>query len=445
MRARLAVALAAFLLASCARAPVPTLPREGWALETFPLREPPSIGRTAGGQELRLGGFSGLFFLGSAPGGELRFATLTDRGPNAEKLSIAGLGHGLRPFLLPGFQPRILLFRSDRGGGRIVVEESIGLKDFAGRPLSGLPNLTEGKEARDEPPVDMAGAALPPDPLGVDTEGLTRDDDGNWWACEEYRPSLLKFSRDGTLLRRYVPEGSYSPAQMEEFRARWGEGRVVQSLPAWLKSRKRNNGFEGVTFAGGWILAAVQGPLELPGDEVLRARWVQVNPRTGAAEAELAYPLEKGGPDKIGDISASPEGVLVIEQSSKAFPEQGAVHDVFLVEGLPLKAPGPGLRPLVKRRIARLAEAGYSSYPKVEGVASLPGGRIAVVNDNDFGLRGELDLKRRRIALDPSLDTVLGILSPVSRSPGAAKVGETGSAPAPGRDPAHDAFRGPGL
>jgi hypothetical protein len=68
---------------------------------TFDRAEMPSIGETAAGQKLFLGGFSGLHFEGIDPKtGRYKFITHTDRGPNAEPTGIE------RPFLLPNFARR---------------------------------------------------------------------------------------------------------------------------------------------------------------------------------------------------------------------------------------------------------------------------------------------------------------------------------------------------
>jgi hypothetical protein len=69
----------------------------------------PSIGATAAGQQLFLGGFSGLHFEGvDSKTGRYKFITHTDRGPNAEPDGIN------RPFLLPQFAPEIIRFERDR-------------------------------------------------------------------------------------------------------------------------------------------------------------------------------------------------------------------------------------------------------------------------------------------------------------------------------------------
>ena len=83
----------------------------------------PSIGATAAGQKLFLGGFSGLHFEGIDPRtGRYKFLTHTDRGPNAEPNGID------RPFLLPGFAPEIVRFELDRKKGALILTERLPLR-----------------------------------------------------------------------------------------------------------------------------------------------------------------------------------------------------------------------------------------------------------------------------------------------------------------------------
>src|SRR4051812_15478447 len=82
-----------------------TPPRGSTAtLQRYVFRNPPRIGRTLDGQDLVLGGFSGLAYLGDD-----RFLSHTDRGPNPEPRD------GKRPFSLPDFQPRLIEVHLDRG------------------------------------------------------------------------------------------------------------------------------------------------------------------------------------------------------------------------------------------------------------------------------------------------------------------------------------------
>ncbi|MBE7502538.1 MAG: hypothetical protein HS113_20075 [Verrucomicrobiales bacterium] len=97
----------------------------------FASDELPAIGQTLAGQDLFLGGFSGLHFEGVAPRtGRWKFITHTDRGPNAEP---TGLN---RPFLLPDFTPELVRFELDRSTGLLTLTGRIPLRDSAGNPLT---------------------------------------------------------------------------------------------------------------------------------------------------------------------------------------------------------------------------------------------------------------------------------------------------------------------
>ena len=102
---------------------------------TFDRVEMSSIGETAAGQKLFLGGFSGLHFEGIEPKtGHYKFITHTDRGPNAEPTGIE------RPFLLPNFAPEIVRFELDRKTGALKLTQRIPLQRERGKRLTGLPN-----------------------------------------------------------------------------------------------------------------------------------------------------------------------------------------------------------------------------------------------------------------------------------------------------------------
>jgi 2',3'-cyclic-nucleotide 2'-phosphodiesterase/3'-nucleotidase/5'-nucleotidase len=127
----------------------------------------PSISATDAGQELFLGGFSGLWFEGIDPvTGHDKFITHTDRGPNAEPTGIT------RPFLLPTFTPEIVRFELDRATGTLRLTEHIPLQrpsteeGAPPEPLTGLPNtaINDGDTNtpyHDERAVDLLGNEQP--------------------------------------------------------------------------------------------------------------------------------------------------------------------------------------------------------------------------------------------------------------------------------------------
>ncbi len=53
-------------------------------LTIYDFQDLPKLGTTSKGEDIFLGGFSGLYFQGIAPNGNLKFVTHTDRGPNGE-------------------------------------------------------------------------------------------------------------------------------------------------------------------------------------------------------------------------------------------------------------------------------------------------------------------------------------------------------------------------
>ncbi|MBD2021045.1 esterase-like activity of phytase family protein, partial [Leptolyngbya sp. FACHB-36] len=179
----------------------------------------PPLGVTVGGQEIKLGGFSGLFFEGVAENGNLKFITHTDRGPNGEPTDlIPSIPGSERPFALPEFQPQLIRFELNQETGEIVLGDQIGLSRPDGSPLTGLPNLQSGATGTaytDEVPIDLFGKQLPNDPLGGDFEGLVVAPDGTFWLSDEYRPAIYRFDSTGTLIDRFIPAGA--PTESGDF------------------------------------------------------------------------------------------------------------------------------------------------------------------------------------------------------------------------------------
>lgn len=381
----------------------------------------PSIGTTAGGQELKLGGFSGLAFEGVDPvTGRYKFVTHTDRGPNAEPTG------ALRPFLLPGFAPEVVRFELDRATGALALTQRIALQRAPGSPLTGLSNtaITGGTAStpyNDESPVDLKGNALTPDPLGADLEGIVFQDDGSFWMCDEYRPALYHFDANGVLIRRVVPLGTAAAAGQPT--GTFGE----EHLPATLAQRRQNRGFEGLALDAGRLYAFVQSPLRNPataGNAALNAnrsiRIVEFNPADNKTR-QFLYVMDNpdlGGEgntraDKIGDAAALGDGTfLVIERDDDKVPSddpsriEKKVYQFSLAGATPLTAAmdggligttgkyvdqlteaelaAAGINPVAKQLYVDLNAAGYNTSEKAEGLAVIDPWTIAVINDNDF-------------------------------------------------------------
>jgi hypothetical protein len=420
---------------------------------TFELIDLPSIGQTAGGQDIKLGGFSGLFFEGRTCDGKLKFVTHTDRGPNAEPTG------SLRPFLLPDFVPQIVRLEVDPDAGRIRVTERIELTRADGSPLSGLSNVAvAGGDAssahNDEIPVDLFGNILPRDPLGADLEGIVVAPDGSFWMCDEYRPAIYHFETSGKLLARLVPFGSHAAAGLPVPASGTAGELGIEALPEVIAQRRQNRGFEAIAMQGGKLYAFVQSPLRNPTsvsnatlNALANVRLVEIDPSTFATR-QFIYVLDNAaatGPDdtradKIGDMAALPgQGFLVLERDDDALPADPAstiskkiyafslagATDITSLDTLyagrsldvmtSAELDAVGVSPISKVLHMDLVAAGYGGFQKVEGLALIDATTVAVINDNDFRVAGiVVDQATGKFSLAPGYEPepeVLGLIS----------------------------------
>jgi hypothetical protein len=402
---------------------------------TYELDEPPSIGLTAAGQALELGGFSGLFFEGRTADGRLRFVTHTDRGPNGEPVD------GRRPFLLPDFVPAVVRVELDPARGSVRIRQRIELKRGDGSPLSGLSNsAVEGGTAStphdDEEAIDLFGNALPLDPLGGDFEGIAVDTDGSFWLADEYRPAIYHFDATGTLLARLVPIGSHAAAGKAVPAPGQAGDLGIEALPAVIGQRRQNRGFEALALQGGKLYALVQSPLRNPTgldnaslNAMRNARLVEIDPTT-LVTRQFLYVMDNAPSvsaddtraDKLGDMTALPTGTFfVVERDDDALPADApqtiakkvyafalaGATDITSLDALHTsksldqmtssELATVGVKPLAKVLHVDLVQAGYANVQKVEGLAMVDATTLAVVNDNDFGVAA--------IAIDQTMGT----------------------------------------
>jgi hypothetical protein len=398
---------------------------------TFEWKDLPVVGKTAAGQKIHLGGFSGLAFEGNAPDGKLKFITHTDRGPNGEPTGI------LRPFLLPDFTPRIVRFTLDPKSGYFELTQQIPLTRSDGKPLTGLPNTAISANAsqpyNDEVPVDLFGNVVPLDPLGGDLEAIVVADDGSFWMADEYRPAIYHFDPRGSLLERFIPVGTHAAAGKPVPAPGTAGEFGIEALPAGIAQRRQNRGMEALAEHGGKLYAFVQSPIRNPatlGNAALNVmrniRVVEFDTATRATR-QFIYALDNPTvlnatdtpADKIGDAVAGPNGELyAVERDDDAVPASdlavitkkiykftlGAATDVTTLDTLyPIVRNGAtvtlsldqmtsaelasvGVQSIAKSLHVDLATAGYASVQKVEGLALLGNGQLAVLNDNDFGV-----------------------------------------------------------
>jgi hypothetical protein len=391
-----------------------TVERLGWTDEALG-----EIALPGGTIRFRSGFGSGLSRRPGDPPGTLW--AVGDRGPNIkvkDAIRLYGLDRleplrgvgGAKVMPRPDLGPAIARLRV--AGDRVELVQVLRIADSAGRPVSGLP-IPGGAHARCEPAYDLDGAQLPPDPSGLDTEGIAALPDGGFWVGDEYGPSLVRLGPDGRVLRRLVPEGT----------ALDGAGYPVEAtLPAIAARRQINRGFEATALSGDglWLYLAFQSPLAHPDEEAHeQARHVRLwrlDSASGEIAAQYLYPLDAPetflrdraeGPLERSDLKVSelcwagPDVLLVLERGSRTTK----IYSVRLSEPFELDAShlDPATRPTVEQLSAREAGPGLPVLAKrlllstddapeiaadLEGMAILSERELLLVNDNDFGVEG---------------------------------------------------------
>ncbi len=415
-----------------------------------------------------LGGFSGLYFdANESTETKYVFYAIPDRGPNEAAVNKSTVFSpaspdaepftNLRPFKLPDYQARIAKFEIDVENGTASLADQIFLNrmEFDNpRPISGRGNVI----SFDETPVRISklysdtttvwtGAdyvdtinligyrELQFDAYGGDFEGILRDENGNFWMCDEYRPAIYQFGPDGMLIKRLVPAGT-ADLTLEALGISFGAGFYGQeTLPEVYSKRRANRGFEAIAYDqdAGIIYAFIQSPVETPSSGTVRnqsdvIRILGVNASDGTVASEYVYLLERNRDagignrvDKIGDAVYTGNGKFLVLERDSSLPGEDTgqkyVYEIDITPATNLRADAnltaladkeestgaddktlemmtaddlaaAGVRTAYKRKVVNLPTVGYQPSDKAEGLALLPDGSIAVLNDNDFGLAG---------------------------------------------------------
>jgi hypothetical protein len=249
---------------------------------------------------------SGLLFTGKQ-GDALTFATVTDRGPNADAPKMGK--NEAKIFVTPDFAPLLMTIRVQNG--KAEATDARPLHDDKGE-INGLPLQSGVIGSTNEVAFSDTLKILKGDNRGLDTEGITPDGKGGYWLCDEYGPFLINVDSKGKILAIHGPQ------------ARKGKS-IAGGLPNIIKWRQPNRGFEGLTrMPDGRIIAAVQSTLDIDGKskkQALFTRLVSFDPATGKT-AMYGYPIDsaaysKNSDAKIGDIVAlDDQHILLIEQGS---------------------------------------------------------------------------------------------------------------------------------
>ena len=419
-------------------------------LGTTPQFNPKDTKVSVPGQDIKLGGFSGLQFEGLAKNGNLKFITVTDRGPNAANVDLLKDVPGdEKPFALPKFQPEIDRFELNAATGKFTLTQRIKLTGADGKALTGLPNIqnaAQGLAYTDEVPVDLFGNRLANDPLGADMEGIVVAKDGTFWTVDEYRPSIYHFDANGKLLERLIPKGT--PTDNNTFGTR--------VLPDVYAQRRANRGFEGIAIEGTKVYAFMQSGLDNPdvaNDANSKAtnnlRILEYDTATKAVSGEYLYQLKDvKTADKIGDATSLGNGkFLIVERDdnttvdsfkgifeidiSKATNINNAANLMKVPAGKTIdqltaaELTTAGIITVDKKLVANASTLGYTGVGKLEGLALLDNKTLAIINDNDFGVGSATTTgDGKLVGVDDNAPVKLGLISlnnPVSLA-GSTKV-----------------------
>lgn len=374
----------------------------------------------AGGNSLHFSGGlgSGAYRHPSLP--PMVFQTVTDRGPGfscKKGRKLTGLSmdelcsgiKGARIYPLPAYAPSVYTVRLE-ANGRFSVLDVVALRDRDGKALTGLPNsLGKGKAGI---PFDAKGRRLQQDAGAIDPEGMVRLADGSYWIADEGAPSILHVSASGRVVWRIVPQGMENDLRAANYPVSGG-------LPEILSMRRTNRGIESLALSPDerFLYFALQSPLANPGTRAFKrgrnVRLFKFDRIAGKVVAEFVYVLDrperfrrddsrKQRAVKISEMMAvGPDRLLVLErirESMKLFAvDLGGATNILgsrwdRVSTRPSLEQTPvsesGIRPVSK--VLRFDSDVHPDVPaKIEGMALLGDGTLALVNDNDFGIKGE--------------------------------------------------------
>ena len=334
-----------------------------------------------------------------------------------------------RVYPMPGYVPSIYKVELDIAAKRFRVLETIPVKTRSGKPISGL--LNPQTKATKDTGLDMSGNVLPDNADNLDLEGLVRLSDGTFWIGEEMGPSIAELSSDGRILRRFVPEN-----QVEDYKT--SEAEIIGALPAILSKRQGNRGIESIAVSPDeqFLYFIMQNPLANPDmatyDKAKNTRLFKFDRRAGKLVGEWVYqldnpatfaldPSEKQSDPRISELTAlGPDRLLMLERTEKTTK----LHEVVLsgatnilgtrwdqVETSPsLEAESDAAKlalvPVTKTLRFDSARDVKGAPEKIEGVAFLADGAMVLINDNDFGIRGDetkILIVRGAVSPDPSV------------------------------------------
>ncbi len=348
---------------------------------------------------------------------------VSDRGPNftcaAAKKIIGEASQplcqdvkGARFYPTPDYTPSIYRLELDPANGGFSVKDVIALKTASGSAITGL--LNPQKAAKTDQALDAQGNMLPFDANTIDAEGLVKLSDGSFWIGEEMGPSVLQVASDGRIVKRIVPADAVADYQD-------ADTQIVGGLPAILSKRHKNRGIESMAVSPDekFLYFMLQNPLDNPDAKAYaqakNTRLFKMERESGKLLGEYVYqlddpqsfaldPSEKQNSPRVSEVTAiGSDRLLVLERTNKTTK----LHEVSLAGATnilagkwddPATSPtleqqndlsGTGVTPLAKTLRFDTARDFPEAPVKLEGIAFLGDGTMALINDNDFGITGD--------------------------------------------------------
>ncbi|WP_312993680.1 esterase-like activity of phytase family protein [Chryseobacterium flavum] len=347
---------------------------------------------TVNGVDVINGGFGS----GAAahPSRKGEFYVITDRGPNTDFLNG-------KKFLAPNFTPTIMHFKIN-AEGNVEVIKYIKLKNPAGQPITGLPN-PEGMGSTGEIAYDASGNVLGTDKYGLDSESIVAAPDGTFWVSDEYGPHIVHYSAEGVEMERISPIGVNTG---------------TRKLPAVLAKRRANRGMEGLCMTpdGRTLVGTMQSMMYVPTKALAinktLTRIVTFDIITGQTR-QFLYKQDGGASDSVCDITAIGNNEFLVIERDGNFGSQGGIKKVYRIsltgatdvngtdiaaaDGMKInnksleqstwdEITAAGIKPVSKTLAVDLvAKLGYE-HDKFEGIVYLGNNKLAVFNDDDFGV-----------------------------------------------------------
>lgn len=353
------------------------------------------------------GGFSSLEV---SPFARNEFYVVTDRGPNLKVKNEITKGEEVKLFPLPDYLPKIIKLRFTETEMEYVGGYPIQ-HPHTGEFIDGTTPQIDGIQNPEKAWVDLQGTEkVKNGNSGFDLEGISVGRNKDLWVCEEYRPSIIRLTGDGTPLAIYSP---LYEAEQTDLGSDQNKETLYRPLPEILTKIRTNRGFEGIAvMPGGDVWAALQSPLQNPDKQTGKTtrlnRLIKLNPETGETEMYLYEMNEAHGELrqqdwKIGDIAAVNDSqLLVLEHAEKKNTKSVDVYLVTVHKATPVQDTGKttpeqwstaeaalqnGVKPVKKEHLLDMMKHGYSSdYGKAEGLTILNDSTIVVLNDNDYGI-----------------------------------------------------------